>query len=68
MIPVGLLGLLGDEEADDLLDKASDSGGYALERGLWLVTDPPEEAGLNAPAEGLTRDALLEAIRKANGE
>ena len=68
VIPVGLLGLLGDEEANDLLDKASDTGGYALERGLWLVTDPPEEAGLNAPAEGLTRDALLEAIRVGDGE
>ena len=68
VIPVGLLGLLGGEEADDLLDRASDSGGYALERGIWLVTDPPEEAGLNAPTEDLTRDALLEAIRKANGE
>ncbi len=68
VIPVGLLGLLGGEEADDLLDRASDSGGYALERGIWLVTDPPEEAGLNAPAKDLTRDALLEAIRKADGE
>ena len=68
VIPVGLLGLLGGEEADDLLDRASDSGGYALERGIWLVTDPPEEAGLNAPAEGLTREALLEAIRVGDGE
>ena len=68
VIPVGLLGLLGDEEVDDLLDSASDSGGYALERGIWLVTDPPEEAGLNAPAEGLTREKLLEAIRVGDGE
>ena len=68
VIPVGLLGLLGGEEADDLLDRASDSGGYALERGIWLVTDPPEEAGLNAPTEGLTREALLEAIRVGDGE
>ena len=68
VIPVGLLGLLSDEQADDLLNKASDSGGYALERGIWLVADPPEEAGMNVPPEGLTRDALLEAIRKANGK
>ena len=68
VIPVGLLGLLGEDAADDLLKTASDAGGYALERGIWLVTDPPEEAGLNAPAEGLTRDALLEAIRDTDGE
>ncbi len=67
VIPVGLLGFIGEEAADDLLQTAAGRGGYALERGIWLVTDPPEEAGLNVPRQDLTRDALLDAIRSAAG-
>ena len=68
VIPVGLLGLVGDDDPDNLLQAASEQGGYALERGLWLFADPPEEAGLNALPEDVNRDTLLEAIRKADGE
>lgn len=63
VIPVGLLGLMGGEDLQDLLRKAADQGGYALERGLWLVADPGEESGLNSPPAGMTREALLDAVR-----
>ena len=63
VIPVGLLGLMGGEDLQDLLRMASDQGGYALERGIWLVADPGEESGLNTPPSGMTREALLEAVR-----
>ena len=68
VIPVGLLGLMGGEDLQDLLRKASDRGGYALERGIWLVADPGEESGLNTPPGGMTREALLEAVREGDGE
>ncbi len=68
VIPVGLLGLVGDADPGNLLRTAAEKGGYALERGIWLVTDPPEEASLNVLPEGVDRDALLEAIRKADRE
>ena len=63
VIPVGLLGLMGGEDLPNILRKASERGGYALERGIWLVADPGEESGLNTPPGGLTREALLEAVR-----
>lgn len=65
-IPVGLLGLLDEKNTPNLLNTASNSGSYVLERGVWLVTDPPAKAGINAPPDGLTREALLDAIKKAN--
>ena len=68
VIPVGLLGLMGDTDMVNLLRKASGQGGYALERGIWLAADPGEESGLNTPPEGMTREALLEAIRTVGGE
>ncbi len=68
VIPVGLLGLIGDADMVDLLQKASDQGGYALERGIWLVADPGDESELNTPPGGMSREALLEAIRKVVGE
>ena len=68
VIPVGLLGLMGSEDLKDLLRKASEKDGYALERGIWLVADPGEESGLNTPADGMTREALLEAVRVGDGE
>ena len=68
VIPVGLLGLLGDADLEDLIRKASKRRGYALERGIWLAADPGEESGLNTPPDGMTREALLEAIRKVGGE
>lgn len=52
----------------NVLKAASDQGGYALERGIWLVADPVEEASLNAPGKGMTREALLEAIRERSRE
>ncbi len=67
-VPVGLLGLMDGADLGDLLGKASERGGYALERGIWLVADPGEESGLNTPPEGVTREALLEAVRKGDGE
>ena len=68
VIPVGLLGLLADGDPGALLQAASGQGGYALERGIWLVADPVEEASLNAPGKGMTREALLEAIREGDRE
>lgn len=68
VIPVGLLGLMDGEDLQDLLRKASGRGGYALERGIWLVADPGEESGLNTPPGGMTREALLEAVREGDGE
>ena len=68
VIPVGLLGLMGGEGLQDLLRMAADRGGYALERGIWLVADPGEESGLNTPPGGMTREALLEAVRERDGE
>ena len=68
VIPVGLLGLMNGEDLKDLLQKASERDGYALERGIWLVADPGEESGLNTPPEGMTREALLEAVRDGDGE
>ena len=68
VIPVGLLGLMGGEDLEDLLRKATDQGGYALERGIWLVADPGGETGLNTPTRGMTQEALLEAVREGNGE
>ena len=68
VIPVGLLGLMGGEDLQDHLRKASGRGGYALERGIWLVADPGEESGLNTPSGGLTREALLEAVREGDME
>lgn len=72
VIPVGLLGLMGGEDLEDLLRTSSERSGYALERGIWLVADPGEESGLNTPPEGVTREALLEAVRdgvrKVDGE
>ncbi len=68
VIPVGLLGLMGGEDLQDHLLKASEQGGYALERGIWLAADPGEESGLNTPSEGMTREALRETIRKVGGE
>lgn len=67
VIPVGLLGLMG-EDLRDLLRMAADQSGYALERGIWLVADPGEESGLNTPHGGMTRDALLETVRYGDGE
>lgn len=64
VIPVGLLGLMGVEDLQDLLRKAADRGGYALERGIWIVADPGGESGLNTPPAGMTREALLEAVRE----
>ena len=68
VIPVGLLGLVGDENLDGLLQTVSEQGGYALERGIWLVADPVEEASLNAPPKGVKREVLLDAIREMGGE
>lgn len=68
VIPVGLLGLMGGEDLQDLLQTAADRGGFALERGIWLVADPGEESGLNTPPGGMTREALLEAVREGDGE
>lgn len=68
VIPVGLLGLMGGADMAELLRKASEQGGYALERGIWLAADPGEETGLNTPPEGMTREALLEAVREGDGE
>lgn len=68
VIPVGLLGLMGSGDLEGHLQRASEQGGYALERGIWLVADPGEESGLNTPAEDMTREALLEAIREGEGE
>ncbi len=68
VIPVGLLGLMGGEDLQDLLRMAADRGGYVLERGIWLVADPGEESGLNTPPGGMTREALLEAVREGDGE
>lgn len=68
LIPVGLLGLMGGEDLRDLLRNAADRGGYALERGIWLVTDPGEESGLNTPPAGMTREVLLEAVREGGRE
>ena len=68
VIPVGLLGLMGGEDLQDLLRMAADRGGYALERGIWLVADPGEESGLNTPPGDMTREALLEAVREGDGE
>ena len=68
VIPVGLLGLMNGEDLQDLLRETSERDGYALERGIWLVADPGEESGLNTPPEGMTREALLEAVRDGDGE
>ena len=68
VIPVGLLGLMGGEGLQDLLRMAADRGGFALERGIWLVADPGEESGLNTPPGGMTREALLDAVREGDGE
>ncbi len=64
VIPVGLLGLLDQENLEGHLRSAADQGGYTLERGIWLLADPTEETILNAPRKDLTREALLETIRK----
>lgn len=68
VIPVGLLGLMSGEDLPDVLRKAAERGGYALERGIWLVADPGEESGLNTPPAGMKREALLEAVREGDGE
>ena len=68
VIPVGLLGLMDGADLQELLQKASERDGYALERGIWLVADPGEESGLNTPPDGMTREALLEAVRVGDGE
>ncbi len=68
VIPVGLLGLMDDADMEDLLRKASERHGFALERGIWLAAEPGEESGLNTPPEGMTREALQDAIRKVGGE
>lgn len=68
VIPVGLLGLMNGEDLQDLLRKSSERDGYALERGIWLVADPGEESGLNTLPDGMTREALLEAVRERDGE
>lgn len=68
VIPVGLLGLMGGVDLQDLLRRATGRGSYALERGIWLVADPGEESGLNTPPGDMTREALLEAVRKGVGE
>ena len=72
VIPVGLLGLMGGEDLGEdlqgLLRMAAEQGGYALERGIWLVADPGEESGLNTPPGGMTREALLDAVREGDGE
>lgn len=67
VIPVGLLGLAGKGDLEGHLRRASDQGGYALERGIWLVADPGEESGLNTPPAGMTREVLLEAIQSTAG-
>ena len=59
---------MGSEDLQDLLRMAADRGGYVLERGIWLVADPGEESGLNTPPGGMTREALLEAVREGDGE
>ena len=71
---VGLLGLLKGGFVESQLRSAVYEGGnlpiyttgYALERGLWLIEDPPADAGLDAPASGVNREILLNAIRRAN--
>ncbi len=71
---VGLLGLLSGEFVESQLRNAVYDGGYyrhypsgyALERGLWLVADPPVDAGLDVPAKGVKRESLLNTIRRAN--
>lgn len=72
---VGLLGLLNGEFVESQLRKSIYDGGYlqmayptgyVLERGLWLVADPPAAPGLDAPAKGVNRESLLDAIRRAN--
>ena len=68
VIPVGLLGLMNSEDLQDLLRETSERDGYALERGIWLVADPGEESGLNTPPEGMTREALLDAVGDGDGE
>ena len=68
VIPVGLLGLMNGEDLQDLLRETFERDGYALERGIWLVADPGEESGLNTPPDGMTREALLEAVRDGGEE
>ena len=68
VIPVGLLGLMGGEHLQVLLQTAAARGGFALERGIWLVADPGEESGLNTPPGDMTREALQEAVREGDGE
>ena len=66
ILPVGLLGLLNENDIANLHIATSDLGGYALERGIWLVEDPPKDVELNALPKSVPRDALLDVIQRSN--
>jgi hypothetical protein len=66
VVPVGLLGLMNEENTADVLRTAVGQGSYGLERGIWLFADPESEQDLSSPPDNLPRTLLLERIREAN--
>jgi hypothetical protein len=66
LVPIGLLGLLNEENVTDVLQTAAGQGSYGLERGIWLVADPESELDLSSPPESLPRTLLMDSIREAN--
>lgn len=64
MIPMALLGLLDPASYESVFREAVDSGGYCLERGLWLVSDPGNTSVLSAPQhQGMTGPQVIDALR-----
>ena len=48
-VPLVLLGLIPTNSYNVVLDGALRHGGYILERGIWLVSEPEETGDITAP-------------------
>lgn len=66
-ILIVLMGLVPPDSYPSVLRDATSRGGYCLERGVWLVSDPEREQDVSAPQrQGVTRGHAIDAIREAN--
>lgn len=48
-VPVALLGLISADSYETVLAEAENEGGYVLERGIWLVSDPEDANDITSP-------------------
>lgn len=69
VVPVALLGLVDGQSYSSVFRTALDQGGYCIERGFWLVSDPDNPQDLSAPQrQSVTSAQAVEALRRIHQE